>query len=193
MFHKIENGDIIKVIPNTHLEKLGLFIDGKLIYEDGGILEKIRNEKFIGGKYEKLYFSRNNFYCIYINNNIKFIKTGLTLKKLIDECKSNDEFLKIEAYFYSGFISYDKSILIKKEWTEPEDYSKKVESSKKELQKYLKDNGAINNLHILRNKFGDVVSEILSEYRELQLNSIMPCNVSKWPFTTSQLNTSDLL
>lgn len=195
MIYKLKDGDILKVLPVLQkndtfvpiLEKKLFYIGKRIIYDDdiNGYLRKaIQNERYLGtntnNKYTKVYFI-----CVYINNEIKYVKVGRKLCEKLQYYKfdpRNNLHLSINIEMVDVFPSYDKSTIVEKDWDRPDidinSQSEWINFIKNNHQGYIEDYlekyNVYNNMDALKESgLTDAISELVIENRENKLNKIL--------------------
>jgi hypothetical protein len=195
MIYKLKDGDILKVLPilqknNTFipiLEKKLFYIGKRIIYDDdtNGYLRKaIQNERYLGTNTNNNY-AKAYFICIYINDEIKYVKVGRKLCEKLQYYKfdpRNNLHLSINIEIVDVFPSYDKSTIVEKEWDRPDidinsqsDWINFIQNSQQEyIEDYLEKYNVYNNMDALKESgLSDAISELVIENRERKLNKIL--------------------
>ncbi len=199
--HKLENGDIIKILPfvdnNNNItwckEYDFTFCGNYRIYDDTNkkYLRRILNSE-INVKHPKLSCVTRYFFNIYINGEIYIVGVGRTLYKMIYE---NKEVLNIRSnthlnivmetetngFHHSGYPSWNKSFVDKNHWTPPvadinskEEWLEYIKSNQPDLDKHIEENSILKHKKILIDYFGsDILSEIIADDRQIKLDKIL--------------------
>ena len=196
-FHKLEHGDIIKILPlvtsdNTIHHILGtsaLYIRNRWIYDTKGYLDKLYFSKKGSGIEAALSISRKFWCAALINNEVKFISFGRTIRDIL-----HNEYNRDKQWFMNNkqllinintkqigsmqLPAYDGSIFIEKEWDIPvNDMSEWKDWIKQNqpfyLDKFFEKNGVMANYDILNKTYDNRLSEIISEIRDNKINNLI--------------------
>ena len=158
--HKLEDGDIIKILPmidkNNKITWIktydATFIDMKVIYDDTDksylrrISHKLRESKLIHHSSTKLQIATRHGMNIYIDGEIRILNVSKTLFEMITnnpnllDIRGNHQLFVVKKEVSAGggqvFPSFDDSYVSEKIWTPPV-----VDiNSKEEWYSYIKSN-----------------------------------------------------
>ena len=188
--HKLENGDIIKILPmvgdNNEIimfKKLDVAHIGKsIIFDTKSYLKRISYELHTSGRV-KLPISTRYYMNILIDNEIRLLHVGRTLFNLILD---NPELLDTKLDYQlnivkeekMGYPIYDKSSVIKSHWTPPVNFEKEwlnwIKSNQPDLISYINNNSIFVHKQLLIEYLGkDMLSELISDDREKKLDMIL--------------------
>jgi hypothetical protein len=169
--HKLEDGDIIKILPmidkNDKISWIKTydcaFVGTSTIYDNSGksylkrISHKLRDSKLIHHSSTKLQIATRHGMNIYIDGEIRILNVTKTLfemiinnKKLLD-IRGNHQLFVVKKEVSAGggqvFPSFDHSYVSEKSWTPPV-----VDiNSKEEWYSYIKSNQPDFDTHIEKN------------------------------------------
>ncbi len=166
--HKLENGDVIKILPMINdndniswIKKYDFaFFDKDVIYDDSDkgylrrISNKIRESKLKYPVSNKIPVSTKYCMNIYIDGEIRILNVGKTLFEIIInnpnlwEIRGNHQIFIVKEEVSAGggqlFPSFEKSYVSEKIWTPPV-----VDiNSKEEWYSYIKSNQPEFDIHI---------------------------------------------
>ena len=202
MFHKIQDGDTFKLIPQISKEN-GilwiremdcLFIENNIIYDvDSKWMGKLKSiiykDKYNQSSpmYNKVNYSKR-YYCNFIDKtgSIKTFTFGRTLNKIITEnldkltsIRSNYQ-LNISMQIKMTYPVYDKSSVIEDDWFCPvndldnqQEWMEFIKNNSPDLDTFFKQKDIKYHREELSKVFGsDVISEIISNERSEKLNQL---------------------
>ena len=190
--HKLEHGDIIKILPmvgaNNEIimfKKLdAAHISNSIIFDTKGYLKRISYELSRTGRV-KLPISTRYYMNILIDNEIRMLHVGRTLFNLIS---NNPEVLDIKSDYQlnivkeevMGFPVYDKSRVIKRHWTSVVDINSEeewlnwIKFNQPDLTRYVNDNTIFVHKQLLIEYLGkDMLGELISSDRQKKLNQLI--------------------
>ena len=190
--HKLEHGDIIKILPmvgtNNEIimfKKLdAAHVSNSIIFDTKGYLKRISYELSRTGRV-KLPISTRYYMNILIDNEIRMLHVGRTLFNLIS---NNPEVLDIKSDYQlnivkeevMGFPVYDKSTVIKKQWTSAvninseEEWLNWIKSNQPDLTNHVNNNSIFVHKQLLIDYLGkDMLGELISEDRQKKLNQLV--------------------
>lgn len=192
MVHRIEDGDIYKILPfiGDGVEKWGLEVfsistkSGKFIHDDGDLLKRIfalyrKNAGQIKHNYTtKFYFN------VLINGEIKIAPFGRTIMKIIQDESgifdiNSNKHLHIVKEFIPSHIgplpNFDKSNIIEVDnWTNREDWSQFIGKNQPDFFEFIKSKSPLKMREELIQELGhDYLGDILAEDRETKLETIL--------------------
>lgn len=197
--HKLENGDIIKILPfidaNNNItwvkEYDFTYCGNYKIYDDSNkkYLRRILNSDiWTNVKNQKLSCVTRYFLNAYINGEIYIIGVGRTLyKKIIEnkevlDIRDNTHLnIIIETINQSGYPSFDKSFVGKNDWTPPvadinskEEWLEYIKANQPDVDKHIEGNNIFKHKKLLSNYIGsDILSEIIADDRQIKLDKIL--------------------
>ena len=169
--HKLEDGDIIKILPmidkNNKITWIktydATFIDMKVIYDDTDksylrrISHKLRESKLIHHSSTKLQIATRHGMNIYIDGEIRILNVSKTLFEMITnnpnllDIRGNHQLFVVKKEVSVGggqvFPSFDKSYVSEKNWTPPVNDM----NSQDEWLSYIKSNQPDFDTHIEKN------------------------------------------
>ena len=187
--HKLEDGDIIKILPMIDVnDKIVWFkqLDAAhintIIFDTKRYLKRISYELSRTGRV-KLPISTRYYMNILIDNEIRLLHVGRTLFNLILD---NPELLDTKLDYQlnivkeekMGYPIYDKSSVIKSHWTPPVNFEKEwlnwIKSNQPDLISYINNNSIFVHKQLLIEYLGkDMISELISDDREKKLDMIL--------------------
>ena len=191
--HKLEDGDIIKILPMvmTNNEIIWIkeitftHIDKKIIYDSKGYLRKISRHVWGTGGHNKFPVSTRYFMNILIDGEIRVLNVGRTLYTLIcnnpQVCNlSLDYHLNIVKEEKQGFPIFDKSSVIKHQWSQPvsdinseEEWLSYIKSNQPDFDTHIEKNNIFNHKQLLIDHLGkDLLGELISEDRQKKLEGL---------------------
>jgi hypothetical protein len=192
--HKLEDGDIIKILPMvmTNNEIIWIkeitftHIDKKIIYDSKGYLRKISKHVWgNGGQTDRFPVSTRYFMNILIDGEIRVLNVGRTLYTLIcnnpQVCNlSLDYHLNIVKEEKQGFPIFDKSSVIKHQWSQPvsdinseEEWLSYIKSNQPDFDTHIEKNNIFNHKQLLIDHLGkDLLGELISEDRQKKLEGL---------------------
>lgn len=186
--HKLEDGDIIKILPmvgnNNEITMFKLLyaahINNIIIFDDKSYLKRI---SYLCNKYGdvKLPISTRYYMNILVDGEIRLLHVGRTLFNLIS---NNPEVLDIKSDYQlnivkeekMGYPIYDKSSVIRSRWIPPIDINSEseclnwIKSNQPDLTNYVNENSMFVHKQLLINHLGkDMLSELISDDRKKKL------------------------
>lgn len=202
MFHKLEHGDILKMLPvvtsdnvaHHVLQTYAVYLNNKWIYDTKGYLNELhfrtRNERRENGIHNNPVSTR--FWCaVLINNEVKFISFGRKIRDIMhceyNKAKSFGDYINnrhllidIENKQCGNMIlpSYDKSTFIEKDCDIPisdvNDLKEWIRQSQPfYLDKHLDKNGLMANYDLVNKSYNNKLSEIIEEKRDKKIDEIL--------------------
>ena len=191
IIHKLEHGDIIKILPmigdNNEITAFKLLyaahINNTIIFDEKSYLKRISYLCNRGNV--KLPISTRYYMNILVGNEIRLLHVGRTIFNLIS---SNPELLDIKSDYQlnivkeekMGYPIYDKSSVIKSHWTPPVDINSEeewlnwIKSNQPDLTSYVNENSMFVHKQLLINHLGkDMLSELISDDRQKKLNQLI--------------------
>ena len=188
IYHKIEVGDEFKILPFIVDEELKwgltyttLYIDNKVIYDDGNILSRICH----------LHNNRNNLkvitnkrytFMVYIKNEIKLIIVGKILYNIImsnqDLNLNSNIRLKVSIEYHNrlgiNISKFDNSKFIEVNEYDDRDWVKEIKLKQNSFFTTMQNGSPHKMKDLLITHFGhDYFSEILSQDREEKIDKIL--------------------
>ena len=202
MIYKLQDGDIVKILPILKkdgsfipiLEIIGYNIGNKMVYDNSNYLKRALQKKYFD---ENLTNNHPNtikkyFLCIYHNNEIKYTSVG---KKIMEKLMKDYKFdprnnlqlsVKIEminnTQIGRPLPSFDKSEIIEKNWIKPNidigsqtDWFKWLKNNQPfYIEDRIEKNNVFNSIEILKKEgLNDYIAEIISEDRDKKLEKIL--------------------
>jgi hypothetical protein len=192
MVHRIEDGDIYKILPfvTDGVEKWGLEVfsistkSGKFIHDDGDLLKRIfalyrKNADQIKHNYTTKYY-----FNVLINGEIKIAPFGRKIMKIIQDQSgifdiNSNKHLHIVKEFIPSHIgplaSFDKSNIIEVDnWSNREDWSQFIGKNQPDFFEFIRSKSPLKMREELIQELGhDYLGDILSEDRETKLETIL--------------------
>jgi hypothetical protein len=200
MIYKLKDGDILKVLPILQkndtfvpiLEKKMFNISKRLIFDDdknGYLGKSIQNLIYHGTNKNNHTLGKTYFICVYINNEIKYVRIGKTICEKMQYYKfdpRNNLHLSINIDMKdigngTKLPSY-KSTIVEKDWDRPSidinsqsDWINFIKNNQQGyIEDYLEKYNVYNNMDILKESgLTDAISELVIENRERKLNKIL--------------------
>ena len=200
MFHKLEDGDIIKILP--FINKNGSISPYKEYHQTNsngvsGIgagwktivdteCKYLKRMSFITNK-NKLVQVKYAF-NIYINGEIKVLRTGRSIFKMISEVLDirNNLHLHVKLNLVTAagisYDTYDKSSIIEYDWIPPvsdvnskEEWENFIKNNQPNFEEYLEVNNVYKNTKLLDEIFGknDILASITSDNRDKKIEPIL--------------------
>jgi hypothetical protein len=169
--HKLEDGDIIKILPmidkNNKITWIKTydcaFVGTSTIYDNSGksylrrISHKLRESKLIHHSSTKLQIATRHGMNIYIDDEIRILNVSKTLFEMITnnpnllDIRGNHQLFVVKKEVSAGggqvFPSFDDSYVSEKSWTPPVSDI----NSKEEWYSYIKSNQPDFDTHIEKN------------------------------------------
>jgi len=200
--HKLEDGDIIKILPmidkNNNItwikmyDCVGLntktFISDK---SDKSYLKRISHKLRESNSSVKLPISTRYAMNIYINGEIRILNVGKTLFEMITnnpklwDIRGNHQIIVVKKEISAGggqfFPSFNKSYVSEKSWTPPvndinsqDECFSYIKSNQPDFDNHLEKSNIFNHIQLLINHLGkDMLSELISDDREKKLDKIL--------------------
>jgi hypothetical protein len=199
--HKLEDGDIIKILPmidkNNNItwikmyDCVGLntktFISDK---SDKSYLKRISHKLRESNSSVKLPISTRYAMNIYINGEIRILNVGKTLFEMITnnpklwDIRGNHQIIVVKKEISAGggqvFPSFNKSYVSEKSWIPPvndinsQEWFSYIKSNQPDFDNHLEKSNVFNHKQLLINHLGkDMLSEIISDDREKKLDKIL--------------------
>lgn len=199
--HKLEDGDVIKILPmidkNDKISWIKpydcAFVDMKIVYDDTdkSYLKRISHKLRESNSNTKLQITTRYGMNIYIDGEIRILNVTKTLFEII---KNNKELLDIrgnhqlfvvkdEVSVGGGqvFPSFDKSYVSEKSWTPPvadinskEEWYSYIKSNQPDFDTHIEKNNIFNQKQLLVNLLGtDMLAELISDDRQKKLDKIL--------------------
>ena len=201
MIYKLQDGDIVKILPILKkdggfipiLEVVCYNIGNKMIYDNSNYLKRALQKKYFDENLTNYHAhgTKKYFLCIYHNNEIKYTSVG---KKIMEKLMKDYKFdprnnlqlsVKIEMINNTqiGFLpSFDKSEIIEKNWIKPNididsqtDWFKWLKNNQPfYVEDRIEKNNVFNSIEILKKEgLNDYIAEIISEDRDKKLEKIL--------------------
>lgn len=198
--HKIEDGDIIKILPmidkNDRISWVKTydcaFVGSSIIYDDTDkrYLKRISHKLKESNSSVKLPVATRYGMNIYIDGEIRILSVTKTLfemiinnKKLLDIRGNHQLFVVKDEVRASGqvFPDWKKSYVSEKNWTPPvvdinskEEWYSYIKSNQPDFDNYLEKSNIFNQKQLLTNLLGsDMLAELISDDREKKLDKIL--------------------
>jgi hypothetical protein len=199
--HKLEDGDIIKILPmidkNNNIswikmyDCVGLntktFISDK---SDKSYLKRISHKLRESNSSVKLPISTRYAMNIYINGEIRILNVGKTLFEMITnnpklwDIRGNHQIIVVKKEISAGggqvFPSFNKSYVSEKSWIPPvndinsQEWFSYIKSNQPDFDNHLEKSNIFNHIQLLINHLGkDMLSELISDDREKKLDKIL--------------------
>ena len=199
--HKLENGDIIKILPTIDKDNIiswikpydCAFVDMKVIYDDTDkkYLKRISSKLRESNSGTKLPITTRYSMNIYIDGEIRILNVTKTLfemimnnSKLLDIRGNHQLFVvkeEISVQLGQVFPSFDKSYVSEKSWTPPvsdinskEEWFSYIKSNQPDFISHVEKNNIFNQKQLLINLLGvDMLSELISDDRQKKLETLL--------------------
>ena len=199
--HKLEDGDIIKILPTIDKDNNiswikpydCAFVDMKVIYDDGDkkYLKRISSKLREFYSNTKLPITTRYSMNIYIDGEIRILNVTKTLfemimnnSKLLDIRGNHQLFVvkeEINVQLGQVFPSFDKSYVSEKSWTPPvsdinskEEWFSYIKSNQPDFISHVEKNNIFNQKQLLINLLGvDMLSELISDDRQKKLETLL--------------------
>jgi len=196
--HKLEDGDIIKILPmidkNDNISWIKKYdcvgLNTKTFISDTkGYLRRISQK--LRKSNSSLPISTRYAMNIYIDSEIRILNVGKKLfEMIIDNPKlwdirgNHQIFVSIDEVSVGGgqlFPSFDKSYVSEKSWTPPvndinsqDEWFSYIKSNQPDFDNHLEKSNVFNHKQLLINHLGkDMLSELISDDREKKLDKIL--------------------
>lgn len=193
MIHKIEHGDVYKILPFIvdGVPKWGfsynsIIVNNKTtVIDDGELLRKVYIRWREKNRKNKMNFSTRYAFNIYVNGEIRILSIGRSLMDIIMSNRpsifdlNTNTHLKIIKEFTSSHIGplavYDKSSPVEVEnWSDGRDWLKYIGENQPNFIEYIRSKNPIKMRNHLTEEFGyDYLSDIIAEERENKLKTII--------------------
>lgn len=193
MIHKIEHGDVYKILPFIvdGVSKCGfsynsIIVNNKTtVIDDGELLRKVYIRWREKNRKNKMNFSTRYAFNIYVNGEIRILSIGRSLMDIIMSNRpsifdlNTNTHLKIIKEFTSSHIGplaiYDKSSPVEVEnWSDGRDWLKYIGENQPNFIEYIRSKNPIKMRNHLTEEFGyDYLSDIITEERENKLKTII--------------------
>ncbi len=200
MIYKLQDGDIIKIIPIlnrddtiVHVKPINcMFLENRMIYDTSGknYLRKIWYSNRKSSK-SSSSISMKYFICAYVNGLIKFISVGRTIMDIISKSSDRDikgnKFLLVRVKMVNcdnGLVlpNYEDSSIIEREWIKPvndvNNNSEWIDWIKNNQPEYLDDllerSSIFNHISKIKKAFGEnILSDLISDARDKKIETIL--------------------
>jgi hypothetical protein len=197
--HKLEDGDVIKILPmidkNNKISWIKpydcAFVDMKIVYDDTdkSYLRRISHKLRESNSSTKLPITKRYGMNIYIDGEIRILNVTKTLFEII---KNNKELLDIRGNHQlfvvkdevraSGqvFPDWKKSYISEKNWTPPvvdinskEEWHSYIKSNQPDFDIHIEKNNIFNKKQLLVNLLEtDMLAELISDDRQTKLDKL---------------------
>lgn len=179
-----KDGTFVNEIPMTfaYLEK-----SKKVLYDDSNLINKIY-WKLRKNNLKSSSIGKRMFYFVLHDGVIKYIEVGNSIHKLLNKDCSFSYNIKDNLHIVKEMInssilpSYDKSYITKSSGlfsSEQEYHDFILNNQPFYLEDYLYKNSALNNIHLIKEEYGDVYFELLEEERDNKINLILEKEVNE--------------
>jgi hypothetical protein len=181
-----KDGTFVNEIPMTfaYLEK-----SKKLLYDDSNLINKIYS-KLIKNNLKSSSIGKRIFYFVLHDGFIKYIEVGNSIHKLLNSDCSFSYNIKDNLHIVKeminssigGLPSYDKSYITKSSSSfnsEQEYHDSILNNQPFYLEDFLYKNSALNNIHLIKEEYGDVYFELIEEERDNKINLILEKEVNE--------------
>lgn len=189
--HKLKDGDIIKILPTiednngvTWIKQLDVaYVNNHIIYDCKGYLRRISRMLFPSSSI--LPISTRYYMNILIDGEIRLLSIGRTLFDIIS---NNPEILQLKSDYQlnivreekMGFLSFDKSIVVKSNWISPvsdidsgEEWINWIKDNQPDFDSHIEKNIILNHKQLLTDYLGkDMLSDLISEDRQKKLEKL---------------------
>jgi hypothetical protein len=198
--HKLEDGDIIKILPMidkndkiSWIKKYDLaFVSMKTVYDDTdkSYLKRISHKLRESNSNTKIPISTKYAMNIYIDGEIRILNVGKTLFQIITDnpnlldIRGNHQLFVVKKEVSVGggqvFPSFDHSYVSEKSWTPPvadinskEEWYSYIKSNQPDFDTHIEKNSIFNHKQLLINHLGkDMLAELISDDREKKLDKL---------------------
>ena len=198
--HKLEDGDIIKILPmidkNNKISWIkpydATFVDMKTIYDDSdkSYLRRISHKLRESNSNTKLQVTTRYGMNIYIDGEIRFLNVTKTLFEIITnnpklwDIKGNHQiFVVKDEVRASGqvFPDWKKSYVSEKNWTSPvidinskDEWYSYIKSNQPDFDTQIEKNSIFNHKQLLIEYLGkDMLGELISDDRQKKLVTLL--------------------
>jgi hypothetical protein len=199
--HKLEDGDIIKILPMidkndkiSWIKKYDCAFVGKsTIYDNSGksYLKRISHKLRESNSSTKLQIATRHGMNIYIDGEIRILNVSKTLFEMITnnpkllDIRGNHQIFVVKKEVSVGggqvFPSFDKSYVSEKSWTPPvndinskEEWYSYIKANQPDFDNHVEKNNIFNQKQLLVNLLGtDMLAELISDDRQKKLDKIL--------------------
>jgi hypothetical protein len=198
--HKLEDGDIIKILPmidkNNNISWIkpydATFVDMKTIYDDSdkSYLKRISHKLRANSNTKQLQITTRYGMNIYIDGEIRFLNVTRTLFEIITnnpklcDIKGNHQiFVVKDEVRASGqvFPDWKKSYVSEKSWTPPvsdinseEEWLSYIKSNQPDFDIHIEKNSIFNHKQLLIEYLGkDMLGDLISDDRQKKLVDLL--------------------
>lgn len=198
--HKLEDGDVIKILPMIDKnDKISWikpydcsFVDMKIVYDDTdkSYLRRISHKLRESNSSTKLPITKRYGMNIYVDGEIRILNVTKTLfemiknnKDLLDIRGNHQLFVVKDEVRASGqvFPDWKKSYVSEKSWTSPvvdinskEKWYSYIKSNQPDFDAHIEKNNIFNQKQLLVSLLGtDMLAELISDDREKKLDKIL--------------------
>lgn len=193
MIHKIEHGDVYKILPFIidGVPKWGLCYNSIItgnkttVTDDSELLRKVYIKWREKNRKNKINFSTRYAFNIYINGEIKILNIGRSLMDIIMKNRptifdlDSNTHLRIHKELANSSIgplpNFEKSNTIEVEnWSDNRDWYEFIHKNQPDFIEYIKSKNPIKMRSYLTEEFGhDYLGDIIAEEREKKLKTII--------------------
>jgi hypothetical protein len=193
MIHKIEHGDVYKILPFiiNGVPKWGLCYNSIItgnkttVTDDSDLLRKVYFKWREKNRKNKINFSTRYAFNIYTNGEIKIINIGRSLMDVIMKNRpdifdlDSNTHLRIHKELVNSSIgplpNFEKSNTIEVEnWSDNRDWYKFIQKNQPDFIEYIRSKNPIKMRSYLTEEFGhDYLGDIIAEEREKKLKTII--------------------
>jgi hypothetical protein len=193
MIHKIEHGDVYKILPFIidGVPKWGLCYNSIItgnkttVTDDSELLRKVYIKWREKNRKNKINFSTRYAFNIYINSEIKILNIGWSLMDIIMKNRptifdlDSNTHLRIHKELANSSIgplpNFEKSNTIEVEnWSDNRDWYEFIHKNQPDFIEYIKSKNPIKMRSYLTEEFGhDYLGDIIAEEREKKLKTII--------------------
>ena len=199
--HKLEDGDIIKILPMidkndkiSWIKKYDCAFVGKSTiydYSDKSYLKRISHKLRESNSSTKLQIATRHGMNIYIDGEIRILNVSKTLFEMITnnpkllDIRGNHQLFVVKEEVNAGggqfFPDFKKSYVSEKSWTPPvndinskEEWYSYIKANQPDFDTYIEKNNIFNQKQLLVNLLGtDMLSELISDDRQKKLDKIL--------------------
>lgn len=199
--HKLEDGDIIKILPMidkndkiSWIKKYDCAFVGKSTiydYSDKSYLKRISHKLRESNSSTKLQIATRHGMNIYIDGEIRILNVSKTLFEMITnntklwDIRGNHQIFVVKKEVSVGggqvFPSFDKSYVSEKSWTPPvndinskDEWCSYIKSNQPDFDNHVEKNNIFNQKQLLVNLLGtDMLAELISDDRQKKLDKIL--------------------
>lgn len=197
--HKLEDGDIIKILPmidkNNKITWIKQYdcvgLNTKTFISDTkGYLKRISHNLRKSNSSINLPISTKYAMNIYIDGEIRILNVGRTLFQIITDnpnlldIRGNHQLFVVKKEVSAGggqvFPSFDHSYVSEKSWTPPvvdinskEEWYSYIKSNQPDFDTHIEKNNIFNQKQLLVNLLGtDMLAELISDDRQTKLDKL---------------------